>query len=225
LNGRFISVGAFGALDAFNDLGVGGMVMPYTPNNIPHELLYFGHNFTAQIAHEGYAIFKDKAVAGKRYLYRLTLSTNLNNPVTSVVEIPSSLKFNEATSFATNERDGRLIYFLHDNKLYLYDVEQGTEEPLSPAGLGADEEITYFANRYYINRADVAANFNYLAIATHAAGKYKVYLYEMLGGKPNGAAKRVLEGDGRVKKMQYMTNVLSTSSSNNYGSNFIPLSI
>jgi hypothetical protein len=222
LNGRFISVSTTSDLRAFNDLGAGGTVMTDTPNNIPHEMLYFGHNFTGQIAHEGYAIFQDKLVTGKRYLYRLALSTSLNNPITSVVEIPSSLKFNETTSFATSERDGRLIYFLHDNNLYLYDVEQGTEELLAPTDLPPGEEITYFSNRYYLNAADLPANFNYLAIATHAAGKYKVYLYETLGGKPLGAAKRVLEGDGKVRKMQYMTNLLVANAT---GLNFIPFSI
>jgi hypothetical protein len=225
LNGRFLSAGAFGLPRAFSDLGAGGTIMPYAPNNIPHEILYFGHNFTGQVAHEGYAIFQDKAVPGKRYLYRLALSTSLDNPITSVTEIPSSLKFNEAAEFATNEQDSRLIYFLHDNKLYAYDVEQETEELLAPAGISPGEDITYFSNRYYINAADAAANFNYLAIATHQAGKYKVYLYETLGGKPLGEAKRVLEGDGKVRKMQYMTNLLTATYANDFAGNIIPLSI
>ncbi|MDR1415557.1 MAG: hypothetical protein LBI96_07085 [Odoribacteraceae bacterium] len=225
LNGRFITANVNGVLNAYTETNQGGATMPYSPNNITRELLYFGHNFTAQIEHEGYAIFRD--ATGKRYLYRLLLNNaQFYNPVRDVVEIPSSTRFSQATAFATNELDGRLIYFLHDNKLYLYDVEQKTEELLAPAGIDASAEITYFANRYYINPEDAPANFNYLAIATRdAAGRYKVHLYQTLGGKPLGAPVRVLEGNGVVRKMQYMSNQLSSSYLVNNKINHIPLSM
>jgi hypothetical protein len=190
-------------------------------------MLYFGHNYTGQQDHEGYAIFQDRVAPGKRYLYRLALNyAQYHNPITSVAEISPALKFNEATYFATNELDARVIYFLHDNRLYMYDVEVGSEELLAPNDLPADEEITYVSNRYYVNPADAEANFNHIAIATHQAGRYKLYLYDVLGGKPNGAPRRILEGEGKVVKMQYITNKFligpGAAQTNN---NYIPLSI
>jgi hypothetical protein len=224
---RFLSLGNTGRLSTFDNNGPGGESMPFAANDIPHELLYFGHSFTGQQVHEGFAIFEENAPSKQRYLYRLLLDElTHHNPITSVTSIDPSLKFSQATYFATNELDASLIYFLHDNQLYAYDVRMGTEELLSPAGIGSGEEITYVSNRYYVNPDDAEANFNYLVVGTHQSGKYKLYLYEMLGGKPYGAVKRIMEGNGKVTKMQYTTNKFSVDqnfipSTNNY----IPLSI
>jgi hypothetical protein len=223
LNNRFLFLdGAMllGAISAFPYLWMGD-----DPNYIPHELLYFGHNHVAQMMHGGYAIFQDRNTPGKRYLYTFTRMDWFTILLTSA-GIDPSLKFNEATYFATNELDSYTIYFLHDNRLYMYDAYIGTETPLSPQGLPAGEEITYVSNRYYVNPDDLEANFNYLAIATHQAGRYKIYLYNILGGQPYGDPVRILEGEGKVAKMQYFTNkFLTTPGDASENNNYIPLSI
>lgn len=87
----------------------------------------------------------------------------------------------------------------------MYDTELNTEEELQPQDFVTGEEITYISNRYWMWTDDKEHNFDYLVIATHKAGKYKVYLYEVLGGKAYGKPKYVFEGDGKVVKMQYVS--------------------
>ena len=51
-------------------------------------------------------------------------------------------------------------------------------------------------------------------------GKYKVYLYEILGGKPYGKPVRVLEGEGKVVKMHYVDPSMSMVSYSYFPSSF-----
>ncbi|MDR1273758.1 MAG: hypothetical protein LBK12_04335 [Odoribacteraceae bacterium] len=202
-----------------------GLIISGDDNVIPHELLYLGCNYAYRMMYQGYAIFQDRDVPGKRYLYQTMMASGVSF-ITGTAEINPSLKFNEATYFATNELDAFAIYFLHDNRLYMYDVNNGIEIPLAPQGFPAGEEITYVSNRYYQNPADAEANFNYLAIATHQAGRYKIYLYNIVGGQPYGNPVRILEGEGKVAKMQYFTNkFLTDPNAASVNNNYIPLSI
>ena len=96
------------------------------------------------------------------------------------------------------------MYFVANNQIYLYDLEQQVEEPLNPTGMAAGEEITYIKNYYWKEDAVTGDNFDYLVFATHQNGKYKVYMYNILGGKPNGGPVRILEGDGKVVSMRFV---------------------
>ena len=106
-----------------------------------------------------------------------------------------------------------------DNEVWMYSVESGEEQRLNLNEL--DGEITYVSNRYWTNDAiDSQNNFNYLAVGTHKDGKYKVYLYEILGGKPYGKPVRVLEGEGKVVKMHYVDPSMSMVSYSYFPSSF-----
>ncbi|MEG2341498.1 MAG: hypothetical protein RSB69_12220, partial [Odoribacter sp.] len=96
------------------------------------------------------------------------------------------------------------------------DLNQNTEEMLTPVGLGSGETISYLSNRYWKQGDDKDHLFNYLAIGTYKGGKYKVYLYNMLGGKTDGAAVQVLEGTGKVVKMHYVSPNLNEDSCSDF---------
>ena len=102
----------------------------------------------------------------------------------------------------------------------MYDLEQNTEEPLSLTDMVSGEEITYISNRYWMGDAVEDNNFDYLAIATHKDGKYKVYLYEILGGKPYGKPVRILEGEGKIVKMHYVHPSMTMNSYGNFPGSF-----
>ena len=102
----------------------------------------------------------------------------------------------------------------------MYDLEQNTEEPLSLTDMVSEEEITYISNRYWTGDAVEDNNFDYLAIATHKDGKYKVYLYEILGGKPYGKPVRILEGEGKVVKMHYVHPSMTMNSYSDFPGSF-----
>ncbi|MEG2555437.1 MAG: PKD-like family lipoprotein [Odoribacter sp.] len=204
LKGRFLWLDWNGGLHDYMDLAVEGVDKGFYPNGIRHKLIFFGRNNVAEEV-MGYAIFEDVDQPGKHYLYKLALSTDPENPIESVTPVVAASKLNSANLFAINEEDAQVIYFVKDNQLYMYDLNQNTEEMLTPVGLGSGETITYLSNRYWKQGDDKDHLFNYLAIGTYKDGKYKVYLYNMLGGKTDGAAVQVLEGTGKVVKMQYVS--------------------
>lgn len=207
LQGRFLLLVYTGLLYTYSDLNEDYEETEYKPNGIKHHLKFFGRNFLNK-ENRGYALFEDATTSGKHYIYQMRLNAKLHNPIEKVTEVTASSKLNGANLYATNELTAKVMYFVHNNRLYMYDLENNTEETLSPAGMSKDEEITYIGNRYWVNMQDNSGNkegnFDYLAFATYKNGKYKVYLYEILGGKPYGEPVRILEGEGKVVKIQYL---------------------
>ena len=102
----------------------------------------------------------------------------------------------------------------------MYDIKEESEEKIKPQGLPDDEEITYLSNRYWEQADDKDNNFNYLVIGTSKNGQYKVYMYNMLGGKPIGESVRTLKGEGKVVKLQYTSSKMNGGSANYYPSSF-----
>lgn len=219
LNRRFANMDYHGGLWSYSDRG-GPEGMDYSPNGIQHKLIYFGLNNIARTP-IGYAIFEDADMPEKHYLYTLDLDPNImNNPILSVIEIARDSKFNKASLYATNELQARVIYCATDNQLYMYDVAQDKEELISPQEFESGEEITYLCNYYWTQTDDVDNNFNYLVIGTYKAGKYKVYFYETLGGKPYGKPVRILKGDGKVVKMRFASSKMNGESGDCYPGSF-----
>lgn len=173
----------------------------YPSNGIEDTFLSMGANIFGD--HTGYAIFESKDNS-KRLIYSLDIKEMkaFKNGILSVKEVPSSLKFRNATWFAPNRATAKIIYFVSDNKIYAYDIISGEEELLNFEGLSSDE-ITYFDNIYFHFENDNNKKFDYIVIATYNNGKYKLSLYNHVGGRPIGAPVRVLEGDGKIKTLQY----------------------
>ena len=205
LKDRFLYLDFNGGLSALlNNVKDSQEEEKYVPNGIKHKLKAFVRNFVGNV-NTGFALFEDADVTGKHYLYNMVLDDAPYNPIRKVTEIASTSKLNTATLYASNELTAKVIYFVNNNKLYMYDTELNTEEELQPQDFVTGEEITYISNRYWMWTDDKEHNFDYLVIDTHKAGKYKVYLYEVLGGKAYGKPKYVFEGDGKVVKMQYVS--------------------
>jgi hypothetical protein len=198
VHGNFMSCDYNGMVKSFTD-------GTYSPNNIEHKLLFLCPNYMNG-SQKCYAIFQDKAVASKHYLYTLGFSAfSYSNPVKSIEELDPGLNLNNATLAASNRRDARIIYFVADNKIYIYDVDNKTETQVNLTGLGANETITYIEHKYWTKTSDKDYNFNYLVVATHTNGNYKVYMYNLLGAWPNGEPVRVTSGTGKIADIQYVS--------------------
>lgn len=212
LGDRFLYLDFNGGLSALlNNVKDSQEDEKYTPNGIKHQLKFFVRNFTGN-KNTGYALFEDADVAGKHYLYTMALDDAPYNPIKKVTEIASASKLNGATLCASNELKAKVIYFVTDNKLYMYDTDLNTEEELTPENLASGEEITYIGNRYWTQKDDTERNFDYLAIATCKDGKYKVHMYETLGGKTYGKPKYVFEGEGKIMKIHYVSPKMAMTS-------------
>lgn len=196
-NGRFISCDYSSSFHTFPD------DKTYPCNNIKDTFISMGCNIFGD--YTGYAIFESKDNS-KRLLYSLDITEmkEFKNGITDIVEIPSTMKFRNATWFAPNRATAKLIYFVSDNKIYSYDINSGNEELLNFEGLSADE-ITYFDNIFFHFENDKNKKFDHIAIATHNNGKYCLRLYNHVGGKPLGAPIKVIEGEGKIKTLQYVS--------------------
>ena len=94
----------------------------------------------------------------------------------------------------------------------MYEIEQKRETELNLSGFEGGE-VTYISNRYWWSNQDEDNNFDYLAIGTYVNGRYKIYLYHTIGGIPNGQPERILEGEGKVLKMHFLSPFMGSNDS------------
>lgn len=211
-NGRFLVSDSKGVLHILSNAGY-----DYKPNDIKHKFIYMG----LSVNKDAFAVFEDHVTPSRHYLYKININniagSGYPNFIKEVVTIGSSLQFNSAEMYATDRLLARIIYFVKGNKLYAYDVGANSEKPLMVEGMGDDEQITHISNKFWIQSDDKDYNFNYLIIGTYKAGKYKIYMYETVGGQINGTPKKLIEGNGKMVDIQYVSpNMKSRTSISNY---------
>lgn len=149
-----------------------------------------------------YALCRDNGT-NTYNLYTFTATRSLSPPVlTDVKTISSSSKIVSASLRASNEKTANVIYFVHNNQPYYYDVVNDAEHALTIPGLPADETITYISNRYYYFWS--AFDFDYFVVATEKNGQYKLFMYNMVGGLPNGEPVLMATGIGKVKEVDFL---------------------
>lgn len=211
-NKRFLSGDSKGVLHILSNGG-----NENKPNNIEHKFIYMG----LSINKDAFAIFEDRTTPSKHYLYQMNINNIANtgypNPIQSVETIASSLKLNSGKLFATDRLLAKMIYFVSDNKLYVYDTGNKSETQLIPKEIGGDEQITHLSNKYWIQSDDKEHNFNYLVIGTQKVGNYNIYMYETVGGQINGAPKTTIHGVGKMVDFHYVSpKMKSRTSISNY---------
>ena len=174
-----------------------------------------------------YALLKSNAT-GLITLYSFTVSASAQPPAcTKATAIPETSGLYRTSMIAFNEREQgagmlyarALIYFVVDNKLYYYDIEQGTESELTPQDLPTDETITYIRNNHYHmgNPGLSPASFSYFAVATHKEGHYNLYMYNTISGITMGNAVLTASGTGRIKEVYYINTAFNHLSYNTLG--------
>ncbi|HEY9550968.1 MAG TPA: PKD-like family lipoprotein [Prevotella sp.] len=127
---------------------------------------------------------------------------NRTPTLAKVTPLDASTHFAKATCRAVNANFATMAYGVDNNKVYTYDlVGSNPEKELSFNGLPANEQIVYLSNRYL--KAD--DGFDYLMVGTQNANTYKVYMYKMIGGEPTGEAQQIIQGEGKIKGMDYLT--------------------
>jgi hypothetical protein len=158
----------------------------------------------------GWAVFENKTDPSIRYLYHLGLSTTA--PITSIRTIDPALNFNNASIYATNKTAvaTQMLYGAVGDRLYMYNTGDNTERLLTLEGMESGREITMVTHKPGIRNpslppipAPAAPANGYLIIATYNAGAYRVYVYDVTGGVPDGPPVAVYSGTGRVVDMQY----------------------
>lgn len=178
----------------------------YSPMGISCRALFMGTDNNADYASgRAWAILEDKAAPSARHIYRLIQTAT--EPITSVRTIPSSFKFNTAQVYGNNKGTStQMLYGGVGDKFYIYNTGNDTETAVSPAGMGSGETITMITHKPGIqnptDNSTTPAN-GYLVVATHKDGNYKVYVYNVVGGAPDGNPVKIYTGAGKVVDMQY----------------------
>lgn len=101
--------------------------------------------------------------------------------------------------------DNDFIYYAVGNKVYLTDVV--TIQESLQLTLGAGETVTDIQHIKYPQpaQASIPITLDFLAIATYANGRYKVYLHKISStGTIQALAQPNFEGEGRVTNITYM---------------------
>ncbi|MBL1410037.1 PKD-like family lipoprotein [Sphingobacterium faecale] len=197
---RFLATDRNGAIHEFSDDG-----KIATPNQIPHSCLFMGSFHHSSIGSRITAIFQSNTDINQRLLYSINYkNSNFSNPIEKVITLREDLASSKASRYATNGKDVRILYSVSSkNEIYAYNIDTEQEIKLTPDSFPLDEEVTYIAHKYWNGANDATNRFNYLVLATFKDGRYRLFLYNMLGGQPTGAPAMVLEGKGKVKDVQY----------------------
>lgn len=203
LNGRFLCIDANGGLYDYPDQE--GIPV----NGIRHSLLFLGNTGGKQVA-----IFQDADDAEKLWLYELELvvedpwwggtMANTGNPITKVSEI-SNEKLKKAELFCSNETSARILYFVMEDQVYAYDIDNQTETLLNLDGLDAGEEISFIRHRYWGREADPEKNFDCLVVGTQTGNDYEICMYDLTGGMTTGSVARSFTGEGLAVGLQFVT--------------------
>lgn len=183
----------------------------YATENLSYDPLFVG---VALQARKEYNIMlmreKNKSAT---YLYYLTLSYDARNShVDSVAVFDSNSLINWATEFAINSgisvNSAPFLYFVADNKLYVHSLANvRDDEEVRVEGIGKGETITYVSNPYWRSEKYPQKNFDYLIIGTQQGAAYKVYFYNLIGGKPYGNPVYTVVGTGKLKQVQFVSSV------------------
>jgi hypothetical protein len=145
-------------------------------------------------------------LTGDRHLVWLEdTGVPLAPPPYGIVPLDPALHLARADVISANGRTAQLIYCLHENKLWAYDIAARTERELAlPAGIPAGARLSYVANLY--DWVLVTGAFDYIVIGTQEGNDYALYCYSVLGGQPD-KLQRTFRGEGRVEKLRYLSPV------------------
>lgn len=165
-----------------------------SPNNMNSELIYMGGT-----ANNGYALMLDRNTQGK-CVYELEkkeydkYNGKLSSPLLKRKDLTSSMKIVNGEVFGHNVTYP-YIYSAIGNSLHLYDFLTNTEKTDILPGL--EGKITLIR---HLNTPLPGLNASeYLVVATEQGGRYKIYFYEMIAGKPDlTKTPQMMQGEGRV---------------------------
>ncbi|MCI6549791.1 MAG: PKD-like family lipoprotein [Prevotella sp.] len=167
-----------------------------TQNLQGFDCLCAGYNLMNRI---GTAIFiLDNAIAGERYLYQTQSDFN-QMYLKSRTKVSPTSHLAKATAFSVNASSAKYVYCVDHNKIYaVVFSSENLDEVEIPVKVGAGETITYVGNQFYYN------DFNYLIVGTQQGDNYKVYMYKLIGGAPDGGPVATVAGKGKIKSVKYL---------------------
>jgi hypothetical protein len=168
---------------------------------VPERLQVVAHGIVSLPTKMTFFLFQDE-LTGNRYLTWLASTGAALHATYGVKALDPTLHLARSNMISANGLSAQLIYCVHENKLWAYDIVAETERELTlPAGIPAGATLSYVANLY--QKLSTTA-FDYIVIGTQEGNNYALYCYTILGGQPNQLV-RTFRGEGRVEKIRYLT--------------------
>lgn len=167
-----------------------------TQNLQGFDCLCAGYNLMGGV---GTAVFiLGNAATGERYLYQTQSGFNAMY-LKSRTKVRPTSHLAAATVFSVNASSAKYVYCVDDNKVYAAVFSSdGLDEVEIPVRVGAGETICYVGNQFWDD------DFNYLIVGTRQGDGYKVYLYRLVGGAPQGDPVATAAGKSRLKSVKYL---------------------
>ena len=219
LNQRFIALTSNGREVTFLSERENGEPMLVDVNHTGTDLCYMGVNKCD--SEMFYAVMEDETA---RYIYTVNIYPLYFgpywNPISKVVSV-SGKKLNEATLFAVHST---LPYIYYNDAagdvVHYYDVAANKE--VTNVLRFPGERITFMKDLFYdATGNNVSESYDKFAIATEKNGHYKVYLYDMLNGRPDISKNpEILEGEGWVSSMTRARKSMNAYTAKNVSGNF-----
>ncbi|WP_099293217.1 MULTISPECIES: PKD-like family lipoprotein [unclassified Butyricimonas] len=154
----------------------------------------------------GYFIMEDEST-GQRYVYIVKSLTAMAQYFSDRVILKNNSHMAQANSFSVNGLSAKFIYCLDNGNVYACNLNSPdyAETELSFEGIPAGEEITYITNQYWnAMMSDTKSNFNYLIVGTQNGDSYHVYMYNTVGGLPDGTPVKTIKGKGKLKNVRFL---------------------
>jgi hypothetical protein len=175
-------------------------------NNTNKNLLYLGAKNAIPL--DGYAVMQDKTNPNLKVISKISPALqgasgfSINNDTIAVSD-----KIFNAALYTLIVGDENMIYFTVGNEVWSRNLTNGFEQKqyTVPAG----ETIAYIRHKKYTSEAAYAHN--YIAIGTNAGGNYKIRMFEKSAGNLNANPVFILEGNGSVGDVIYISPSVSTS--------------
>lgn len=205
LNGQFLRMDQFGNYAyQYKSKNAEGEEMFIKPYDLNSTMLFMKQSST----NAAYAVLEHND-SHERYIFEIdSKSSREVNPIVKADTASGDLKMNQAKMFGVHE-NLPYLYYAVGNECYLYDMDLQKEENLGLASRMGNEAVTLIEHIYW--RGDPVNQWDYLVVATHANGHYKVYLYPTRGGRPDLTQEaRCLEGEGRVHALHYVNPRMSS---------------
>lgn len=185
-------------------------------NNMNADLLYFGQNDVSRDpeypSNNGtlYALMQKKDDSENLWLYGLNsreVSTATFGPVRFVREIPISRcpEFADA-DFYTIHQTRNIIYFIKDNVLSCYDIDNDSFVLNLHTFSGEVTYCKFIDNTYDFNEASWMGDlydyrFTYLVVATASGAEYSVNFFDVVLDNLTLLPEKTITGTGKVRFM------------------------
>jgi len=201
LSSTFYSAG--GASLQLNNVNDGATTkMPAKNNN--KNLLYLGFKTSAA----GFAVFQDKTNQNLKILSAITPNTS------ALVMINDTLSANEklysANIHTLLNGDENLMYFTVGNQVWSRNLSNRFEQ--LQYTVPGDETISFIRHLKYTVSADLAFNYNYIAIASKKGDSYNIRMFTKTSGNLNPAPAFTITGKGEAGDIIYISpNVSGTT--------------